>query len=154
MRRIVMSAVMMSAIVMLVAGVAAAAIVRCSDDRCFGTQQEDRIFERQGEGVDDFIASRGKGDVINAAEFNKDEDDVRSQRGNDRVRVDDGDTIDSVNCGPGNKDIAIIDVDRSERASDAVNGNCEEVMTNLDTTSLNFSTASVKKIKANSEPVE
>lgn len=118
MKRITVFMVVIALLVSMVAGVAAAAeIIICgtSSDRdsdavdCRGTDDEDVITEREEDGLDDTIYAEGRDDVVNAAEFDSDEDRVYGDSGNDRIRTDDGDGQDFINCGRGNRDIAIAD---------------------------------------------
>ena len=105
-------------LVTMVAGVAAAAeVIICgtSSDRdpdavvCRGTDDIDQITEREGNNLDDTIYAEGQDDIVDAAEFSNDEDRVFGGGGNDRIRTDDGDGEDFINCGKGNRDIAIAD---------------------------------------------
>ncbi|MGH3087689.1 MAG: hypothetical protein ACRDSJ_10295 [Rubrobacteraceae bacterium] len=149
MRRMILVAVAGALVLALAAGVAIAQnIIQCDTDPCTGTNQQDRIFEQEGDGVDDTIRGRGKGDVIDAANFDADNDNVFGGRGNDRIRVDDRDPLDFVSCGKGNKDIAVIN------PGDEASGNCEFVRGDLNMTPQEFSTATVEEIIENSEPAE
>ena len=69
MRRIVM---VMALVALLVAVFASAALARnfqCSERPCFGTNRDDVILERGGEGVADTIYGRAGRDVIKAQHF-------------------------------------------------------------------------------------
>jgi hypothetical protein len=106
----------------LAAGVAAAqTVIQCTSVPCFGTDNNDRIFERKGNDLrDEIYAGRGN-DVVDAQDYRSDEDRIFGQAGNDRIRTDDGDGQDFVNCGRGNNDVAIID------NGDRARNNCEDV---------------------------
>ena len=118
MKRVTVFMVVMVLLVSMVAGVAVAVeVIICgtSSDRdpdavdCRGTDDEDQIIEREGNGLDDTIYAEGRGDIVDAANFRNDEDRVFGEGGNDRIRTDDGDNQDFINCGKGNIDIAIAD---------------------------------------------
>jgi hypothetical protein len=96
-------------LVTLVAGVAVAATFQCHTFPCFGTPQADKITERQGNGVKDEIEAREGADIIDATEFKNDEDRLFGEAQNDRILANDGDNKDFINCGSGNKDVAVAD---------------------------------------------
>jgi Ca2+-binding RTX toxin-like protein len=117
-KRVTVFMVVIALLVGTFAGVAVAVeVIICgtSSDRdpdavgCRGTNDEDQIMEREGNGLDDTIRAEGRDDIVTAAEFKNDEDRVFGEGGNDRIRTDDGDNQDFINCGKGNKDIAIAD---------------------------------------------
>lgn len=137
------------------AGIAFAAIVRCDDTSCNGTNKADRIFEQRGEKTD-IINARGGADVVDAASFGSgentsfdDSDRVLGGRNNDRIRVDDGDGLDSIDCGSGRRDIAVVDASESKDGAQ----NCEDVRMDLETT-INFFTAAADEIISGSEPAK
>lgn len=149
MKRITLVLVAGALMLALTAGVAVAQkIIRCDSEPCVGTVKEDRIYERAGDGLDDTIRGKDRGDVIDAADFNADNDNIFGGRGNDRIRVDDRDIIDFVSCGKGNKDIAI--VNRLDEAA----GNCEEVRSGLRMPDEEFANATPREIIADSVPAE
>lgn len=148
MRRITLVMLVGALVLAMAAGAAMAANIRCDTDPCVGTNQKDRIFEQEGNGVDDTIRGRGMGDVINAADFAADTDNVFGGTGNDRVRTDDGDPLDFVSCGAGNRDIAV--VDRRDEAA----RNCEDIRGNLEMSSREFSSASADEIIESSDSLE
>lgn len=148
MRRITLVVLVGALVLAMAAGTAMAANIRCDTDPCVGTNQKDRMFEQEGNGVDDTIRGLGRGDVITAADFAADVDNVFGGTGNDRIRTDDGDPLDFVSCGEGNRDIAVVDT-RDEAAR-----NCEDIRGNLDMSREAFSTATADEIIANSDSLE
>lgn len=76
-----------------------------------------------------------------------DTDKVLGQGGNIRIRTDDGDTRDAVNCGGGNTSVAVID------PGDAAAANCEDVGVNFTGSAAKFATAGRATILAESGSV-
>jgi hypothetical protein len=123
-RRISVFMVAGALLLVLVAGVAMARTFQCGkfEYPCEGTNQDDVITERQGNSVRDDISSLAGRDIIRAQVFRNDNDILNSDQDNDRVRADDGDSRDAIDCGEGENDVAIVD------EGDAVNfSNCEDV---------------------------
>jgi Ca2+-binding RTX toxin-like protein len=119
-RRISVFMVAGALLLVLVAGVAVARTFQCTDIPCNGTNDDDIITERQGS-LRDEISGRDGRDVIRAQEFGNDNDILNGDQRGDRLRSDDNDDRDAVDCGSGN-DTAIVD------EGDAVNfSNCEDV---------------------------
>jgi hypothetical protein len=102
-----------------------AATIQCptgGGGECTGTNNSDTIFERIGNGLDDTIEARDGRDIVNAADYRRDDDRLFGGRANDRLRTDDGDGRDFINCGKGKNDVAILD------PGDNVNhNNCEDI---------------------------
>jgi hypothetical protein len=121
-------------------------IVQCRNVPCDGTNKADRIFERIGNHKDDSIFAKDGPDVVNAADFKRDRDRVRGEGGNDRIRTDDGDARDTVNCGAGNDNIAVID------PGDSAAANCQTVRAAFTGTAEEFASASKEVIIAKSKP--
>jgi hypothetical protein len=101
MRRIVMVAALVGLLVALFAAAALAVNKQCSNYPCWGTNARDTLYERGGNGVPDYIIGRRYGDLINANAFITDRDVLDGQRGNDRLRAQDGDGRDELYGGPG-----------------------------------------------------
>jgi hypothetical protein len=76
---------------------------------CEGTNDGDDIDERLGDNLDDVIRALGGRDVVLATEYDDDNDRLFGGADNDRLRTDDGDGEDFINCGSGNKDVAVAD---------------------------------------------
>ena len=76
---------------MLLATVALAANFQCSDRPCYGTAQNDVIYERGGNGVGDTIYGLGGDDRIYASTFGRDQDYLLGRAGDDRLFARDGD---------------------------------------------------------------
>jgi hypothetical protein len=98
MRRVTLMVVVMAVMVSLFAAVAYAATIE-------GTNEGEELFESN---LNDTIFGRGGADIIDAGgtfgEPNGDRDVVYGNRGNDDIRVDDGDARDTVNGGNGSDD--------------------------------------------------
>jgi hypothetical protein len=108
---------------LLFASVALAVEKQCINRPCNGTNGNDKLFERSGDGVSDTIYGRAGRDVVRADAYTQDTDLLYGNRGNDRLNANGQlpeDTIDTVYGGKG-FDICIVDA-RSE-----VGGGCEDV---------------------------
>ena len=81
-----------------------------------GNDRRNTLIETAG---DDLIRGFGGGDVIDANNYGGDEDILRGGEGNDRLLANDGDTLDTVNGGPG-FDICVVD------ARIQIGGGCEK----------------------------
>lgn len=122
-RRISVLMVAGALLLVLVAGVAVARTFQCTTVPCNGTANDDLITERQGEVRDEISGFEGA-DIIRANRFGNDQDLLDSDQRNDKIRADDGDSRDTIDCGAGPADIAVVD------PGDAVNfSNCEDVRT-------------------------
>jgi len=121
MRKVMLLAVGVAFALVLVSGVAFAKTFQCTQPDCFGTNNPDRIMERQGNGKQDDIHAKRAGDVVRADRFTNDTDVLRGDGGPDRLNSRDGDGRDVIICGDGN-DTAVIDAD------DTVTDGCEEVL--------------------------
>lgn len=126
MRRITLVVLIGSLLVALVAGVAVAKTFRCGDNEsttenpCYGTNERDRITERDGSQSDLIFGKDGR-DTIRAQVRGNDNDRLNGDQKNDRIFADDNDPRDTVDCGSGNNDLAVVD------PGDSVNVNCEDV---------------------------
>src|SRR5215212_6733420 len=101
MRKIAILVGAVALLTMLVAGAAFAVNKQCSAKPCFGTNQEDTLYERGGNGVGDEIYGRKGPDRIFATSFTNDTDVLYGGRGNDRLDTRDGDGLDEAWGGPG-----------------------------------------------------
>jgi hypothetical protein len=94
------------------AGVAVAVDVAadrfCKDIPCRGTQNDDRLVEREGNHVRDRILGLDGEDEIDAANYRKDRDVAEGGRKDDRLLVNDGDGRDTAR-GDRGKDICYVD---------------------------------------------
>ena len=100
MRRVVMIATLVTLLVALLAPVALAAI-QCRYNPCFGTDQRDRLLERKGQGLNDAIYGKDRGDVIDVSNYIRDHDELLGQRGDDRLDSRDEDGADTLKGGKG-----------------------------------------------------
>ncbi len=110
MRKTGMMVAMVAVMVALFATAAYAATIT-------GNNNDNNLFETSG---DDRIDGRGGADVLDANNFGGDTDILRGGSGNDRLLANDGDTLDTVNGGPG-FDTCVVD-SRAE-----VGDSCEKI---------------------------
>lgn len=141
----------------LFAGVAVAKTFVCRAIPCEGTNNSDRIGERNGS-VADIIRAGGGDDEVNANRAGNDTDDVLGQSGSDVLFVQDGDFRDNANCGSGDEDVAIIDLEfifdgQFPTANvDGVRG-CELLVFDFGPPPAQLASMSNEEIIANSTPV-
>ena len=95
-----------------VAAVAADQIIRCQAAPCYGTGNDDKIYERPCNGAYDKIIMKGGHDVVLANAYRNDTDVVQGGTGYDKINVADGDTFDTASGGKSG-DWCIVDA-RSE----------------------------------------
>jgi hypothetical protein len=119
MRRVIMVLTVGALLLALTATVAMAVNKQCTYNPCWGTNSRDTLYERGGNGVPDTIIGRRYGDLINANAFTADRDVLDGQRGNDRLRAQDGDGRDELYGGPG-FDVCYIDEGDFTRGCDEV----------------------------------
>jgi len=93
------------------AGVAFAAdqIIQCRTVPCFGTGNNDLVYERVGVHKKDRIILKGGHDRVLASAYGKDRDVVKSGKGRDRINVADRDTRDLAAAGRGSHDFCVVD---------------------------------------------
>jgi hypothetical protein len=75
---------------------------------CTGSNGDDKILERIGDGKNDEIIPKGGDDLVLANKYTADQDVVTGGGGFDRINVADGDKRDTANGGKG-RDICIVD---------------------------------------------
>ena len=119
MRRVILVLMVGALLLGLTATAALAVNKQCTNNPCWGTNYRDTLYERGGNGVPDTIKGRRYGVLINANAFTADRDVLDGQRGNDRLKAQDGDSRDELYGGPG-YDVCYID------EGDYTRG-CEEV---------------------------
>jgi hypothetical protein len=95
------------------AAFAADQIIQCKAIPCYGSGNDDLIYERIGNGKADKILPSGGHDVIRANKYTNDIDVVTSSAGWDKINVADGDRNDTASGGRGAQDWCIVD-SRSE----------------------------------------
>jgi hypothetical protein len=100
MRRLVIMLGLVMLLATVAAGVAIAQTKRCNDIPCFGTENEDVLYERRGT-VKDAIYALGDHDVISANDFNFDRDRLFGDGGRDKLLTNDGDGRDVAKGGKG-----------------------------------------------------
>ena len=113
-RRMRKLTLMLVRVVVMVPLVGAAALahdqlIQCRAIPCYGSGNDDKILERIGNGKSDKIITRGAHDLVLANEYTRDIDVVKSGRGFDKIKVNDGDTLDTANAGRGRNDWCFVD---------------------------------------------
>jgi hypothetical protein len=103
MRRIAMMAALAVALLALGAGAVFAQnqIVRCHGIPCYATGNDDLVYERPRNGLNDEIHLRGGDDQVRAGRYCFDRDVILGSRGFDLIYVNDGDTRDRIFGGRG-----------------------------------------------------
>jgi Ca2+-binding RTX toxin-like protein len=97
-------------------------------DEAFGGPGVDNINGKRGD--DELSGGRGQDTVSDGVMEDGrlstgDEDVLRGNRGYDIFDARDDDFLDTIKCGPGQRDTAFFDVDRKTDQSDAVADDCE-----------------------------
>jgi hypothetical protein len=90
------------------AGVAVAVSKVCDDIPCRGSENDDELYEREGNRKRDRILGLDGEDVIQAATYRKDRDVAEGGRKDDRLLTNDGDRRDTARGGRG-KDVCYVD---------------------------------------------
>jgi Ca2+-binding RTX toxin-like protein len=83
-------------LVVVCASAALAVNKQCTGYPCFGTDNDDTLYERGGDGVNDRIYSKPGNDVVRVNAFTNDHDIIFGGMGRDRLNADDGDERDEV----------------------------------------------------------
>ncbi|MBA2714009.1 MAG: hypothetical protein H0U55_10735 [Rubrobacteraceae bacterium] len=104
MRKLILVTVLVLMMVPLVAAAAYAGnqIIRCSGIPCIATGQQDLVYERAGNGLNDKIYLKGGSDQVRANGYTRDRDLIYGGKGYDLIYVNDGDTNDRIRGGAGN----------------------------------------------------
>jgi len=104
MRKIAMGLAMVVVLSVMAAGVALAAnqIIQCTGIPCVATGNDDLVYERSGNGLNDEIYLKGGDDQVRADRFTNDRDLINGSSGFDLIYVNDGDTNDRIRGGRGN----------------------------------------------------
>jgi hypothetical protein len=84
-------------------------IIRCHAAPCYGSGNDDLIYERPANGLNDRIIMRGGHDRVLANRYTNDRDVTRGGSGHDTLNVNDGDRRDTASGGPGTSDRCIVD---------------------------------------------
>jgi hypothetical protein len=115
MRKLMLVVGLIAVLVPLAAAAALAdgALIQCNNVLpCVAWGHNDRVLERQGEGLRDDIRLKGGEDLVLANKYGHDRDDVSGGTGRDKINVADGDKRDTADGGSG-RDLCIVDA-RSE----------------------------------------
>jgi hypothetical protein len=116
MRKLMLVVGLIAVLVPLAAAAALAdgALIQCNKSVARGGARahNDRVLERQGEGLRDDIRLKGGEDLVLANKYGHDRDDVSGGTGRDKINVADGDKRDTADGGSG-RDLCIVDA-RSE----------------------------------------
>ena len=95
------------------AALAAGALIQCTNVLpCVASGDNDRVQEREGDGLRDDIRLKGGKDLVLANKYTRDTDEVSGGTGLDKINVADGDKRDTADGGSG-RDLCIVDA-RSE----------------------------------------
>src|ERR687894_810990 len=84
-------------------------IIRCHAKPCYGTGNNDLIYERPANGLNDEIIMRGGSDRVLANRYTNDRDFTHGGPGNDRINVADRDRRDTATGGRRGSDVCIVD---------------------------------------------
>jgi hypothetical protein len=118
MRKLMLVVALVLVLVPLAAAAALAdgALIQCNNVLpCVASGDNDRVQEREGDGLRDDIRLRGGSDLVLANKYTADRDDVSGGTGRDKINVADGDKRDTADGGSG-RDLCIVDA-RSEAQS-------------------------------------
>ena len=96
-------------------------VVQCDSDPCYATEAHEVLFEQLGDGVADNIYAQGGHDNLRAQNYTNDTDMAHGGYGHDLLHVNDGDTLDGAQGGPG-LDVCVVDA--TIEAADT----CEQVV--------------------------
>ena len=108
MRKMAMSLGLIIVLLIVAAGVALAATRVCNDVPCRGTDNDDELYEREGNRERDRIFGLDGEDVIQAATYRRDRDVIEGGRKDDRLLTNDGDGRDTAR-GDRGKDVCYVD---------------------------------------------
>ena len=108
MRRLVLMIGVVMMLVFVTAGVALAVRKTCGDIPCRGTNNDDVLYERIGNGTRDRILGLDRNDDMDAALYTDDQDRLEGARGRDLIVVHDSDSRDTANGGRG-RDVCRVD---------------------------------------------
>jgi hypothetical protein len=107
-RKMAISVGLIMVLLIVAAGVAVAASRVCDDIPCRGTENDDVLYEREGNHKRDRIIALDGEDVIQAATFRQDRDVAEGGRKDDKLLTNDGDGRDSARGGRG-RDVCYVD---------------------------------------------
>jgi hypothetical protein len=96
-------------------------VIQCDSDPCYATGAHEVLFEQLGDGVADNIYAQGGHDNLRAQNYTNDTDMANGGYGHDVLHVNDGDTLDGAEGGPG-LDVCVVDA--TIEAADT----CEQVV--------------------------
>ena len=104
MRRIAMGLAMVMVLCVMAAGAAFAGnqVIRCSGIPCVATGNDDLVYERAGNRLNDTIYLKGGDDQVRAGGYTNDQDRIYGSSGFDLIYVSDGDRHDRIRGGKGN----------------------------------------------------
>ncbi len=104
MRRIVTMVALSVALLAVSAGAVFAAnqIIRCAGQPCVATGNDDLVYERAGNRLNDTIYLKGGDDQVRAGGYTNDQDRIYGSSGFDLIYVSDGDRHDRIRGGKGN----------------------------------------------------
>ena len=80
---------------------AANQVIRCAGIPCTATGNDDLVYERVGNRLNDEIYLKGGDDQVRADRYTNDRDEIYGSSGFDLIYVNDGDTHDRIRGGKG-----------------------------------------------------
>ena len=103
MRRIVTMVALSVAILAVSAGAVFAAnqVIRCAGIPCTASGNDDLVYERAGNRLNDEIYLKGGDDQVRANRYTNDQDEIYGSSGFDLIYMNDGDTHDRIRGGKG-----------------------------------------------------
>ena len=104
MRRIATMLALSVALLAVSAGAVFAAnqVIRCAGIPCVASGNDDLVYERAGNRLNDTIYLKGGDDQVRAGGYTNDQDEIYGGSGYDLIYVSDGDTHDRIRGGKGN----------------------------------------------------
>ena len=110
MRKLVLVATLVVVLVPFFAAIAYGQdqVIRCKSAPCYGTGNDDKIYEIPKNGAFDKIIMKGGHDLVLANGYTNDTDIVQGGTGFDKINVADGDNFDTASGGQGG-DWCIVD---------------------------------------------
>ena len=110
MRRIATMVALSVALLAVSAGAVFAAnqVIRCAGIPCVSTGNDDLVYERAGNRLNDTIYLKGGSDQVRANGYTNDRDVIYGSTGYDLIYVNDGDRHDRIRGGKGN-DVCYVD---------------------------------------------
>lgn len=101
MRKTAMILALVAVLIVVFASAALALTIQCRYNPCIGTDQRDTLLERKGQGLNDAMYGKARGDFIDASSYIRDHDELLGGRGKDTLDSRDQDGADTIKGGKG-----------------------------------------------------